>query len=183
MVINLENEEWRTVVGYEGYYEVSNYGRVKSLSRIKTIHKGTFVSKEHLLKLKTEKNDNVRVMLQREGIRKTYMVHRLVGFAFIPNPNGLPEINHINRDRTCNLLDNLEWVTKQENMTHCYLKVDKKSSHVGVYFDERYGKWHTCILISEKKRKYLGLFAKEEDGIKAYHEAMIKYGVVNKYAV
>lgn len=93
------NEIWKPVVGYEGLYEVSNYGRVKSLA--KTIP-GLFGSTIYL----------------KEKIVKTHLVHRLVALAFIPNPDNLLEVNHKNEQITDNRVENLEWVTHKENANY-----------------------------------------------------------------
>lgn len=107
MVIDLPNEEWRDIEEYEGLYQVSNKGRVKSLSRY-TRH-GRFI-KEQLLSLSLGDRYLI-VSLSLDNIRKTYSVHRLVAKAFLSNPNNLPMINHKDEDPTNNLVENLEWCT------------------------------------------------------------------------
>ena len=100
-------EIWRPVEGYMGRYEVSNFGRVKSLHN------------NIILKPKLEKNGYFRVCLYEDNKKKKfYSIHRLVAMAFIPNPNNYPQINHKNEIRTDNRVDNLEWCTAKYNMNY-----------------------------------------------------------------
>ena len=102
-------EQWKKIQGYN-YYEISNYGRVKSLARgLK--EKGKF------LKLKPAKG-YFRVTLFDQNKRKIYFVHRLVATAFIPNPDDKPFINHIDCNPANNNAENLEWCTPKENSIH-----------------------------------------------------------------
>lgn len=113
--IYIPGEEWRDIEGYEGLYQVSNFGRVKSLSRYARM-KGNSARevKERILKL-----DNVNgyraVGLSINGHVHTYRVHRLVAKAFIPNPHNLPYINHKDEVRSNNKVSNLEWCTPLYN--------------------------------------------------------------------
>lgn len=106
-------EEWKAVVGFEGLYEVSSFGRIKSLKR-----RGNW--KEHIMKTCVHKNGYERVELNKDGKPYYCLVHRLVATSFIPNPENKPEVNHKNGDKTDNKVDNLEWATKSENIKHAY---------------------------------------------------------------
>lgn len=105
---NLMNEIWKDVAGYEGLYEISNLGRVRS--------------KNGILKPQKRQHGYLGIMLYGKGGHKrgfrTFSVHRLVAEAFIPNPNGYPEVNHIDEDKTNNRADNLEWVSRIQNCHH-----------------------------------------------------------------
>ena len=106
---NADNEEWRDIPGYDGLYQVSSMGRVKSLPKYKCL-------KERILKEHRDKDGYVSVTLcpnARE--RKAYRVHRLVAIAFIENINGHPEVDHINTVRDDNRVENLRWVTRSAN--------------------------------------------------------------------
>lgn len=105
-------EEWRDIEGYEGIYQVSNEGRVKSLN----YHRQGF---EQILSLTTSNRGYLRVWLSSEdGKGNIELVHRLVGKAFIPNPNNLPQINHKDECKTNNSVENLEWCDQKYNNTY-----------------------------------------------------------------
>jgi len=125
-------EEWRAIKEWEGLYEVSNFGRVRSLIRI---HTNTLGRKRKyggiIMKFKTDK-DYKRINLQRQGHIKTLNVHRLVGHAFIQNPENKPEINHKDGHKFHNKAYNLEWSTSSENTLHAFkngLMVSKKGEN------------------------------------------------------
>ena len=88
---------WRPISGYEGFYEVSDNGEVRN-SRTGRI-----------LKQKVERNGYVRVHLSKDGTARSLLLHRVVANTFIPNPNGLLTVNHLDEDKTNNRLSNLEW--------------------------------------------------------------------------
>lgn len=101
-------EEWRIIKGYDGLYQVSNYGRVKSFK----------FGKEKILKPGIDGKGYYIISLSLDNIRKTYLIHRLVGLTFIPNPEDKATINHINGIKTDNNISNLEWNTAKENYQH-----------------------------------------------------------------
>ena len=112
----MKNEEWRDVVGYEGRYQVSSMGRVKSLERKFPIwHGGERIQKERILKQAVTHNGYLRVTLYTGNKPKTLKVHRLVCQAFHENPDNKPQVNHINEIKTDNRASNLEWATAREN--------------------------------------------------------------------
>lgn len=105
-----KTEEWKDIKEYEKTYQISDFGRVKSLK----------FGKEKILKLKKNSGGYLEVLLYGKQSKKTYRVHRLVAEAFIPNPNNLPEVNHIDGNKENNNIYNLEWVTGSENKKHAY---------------------------------------------------------------
>ena len=110
-------EEWKDVAGYEGFYEVSSFGRVKSKERTEMCMGGIRHRSERILKQNSTRKDNKHclVVLCRDGTTKPFLVHRLVAAAFIPNPENKPYIDHIDTDPTNNHVWNLRWVTQKEN--------------------------------------------------------------------
>lgn len=110
-----EDEIWKPIKGYEGLYEVSNYGRVKSLPRGK---QWPYRQTHNNIRVQRIKNGYWTVNLSKKNVVKTYLVHRLIAEAFIPNPDNLPFINHKDEVRTNNNIDNLEWCTHQYNCNY-----------------------------------------------------------------
>ena len=113
------SEEWRDVVGYEGRYQVSSMGRVKSLERkVRHWRGGERIQKERILKPSNDRGGYLLVSLCDGEKRKTLTVHRLVCQAFHENPDNKPQVNHINEIKTDNRACNLEWSTAKENNNH-----------------------------------------------------------------
>ena len=113
-------EVWKDVDGYEGIYKVSNLGRVKSAERLKKHPSGTGSLLVHEKILHQSKNTwgYSQVTLYARGHGKNITVHRLVAESFIPNPNGLPQVNHKDECKSNNHADNLEWCTNSYNMNY-----------------------------------------------------------------
>lgn len=113
-------EEWRDIRGFEGYYQVSNLGRVRSLNRTITCSLGkSFKKKGKVLSMNKFSSSGYRIcMLTKGKIRENKFFHRLVCQAFLPNPENKPFVNHIDNDKLNNNITNLEWSTPMENTTH-----------------------------------------------------------------
>lgn len=132
---------WKNIVGYEGAYQISNYGEIKSLERVLPSD-GLHVKchrPERMLNPAKDRAGYLRVKFARAGVKsKTFSVHRLVAMYFISNPENKPEVNHKNGIKSDNRAVNLEWATRSENQSHAYatgLKNPSKST--------RGGKWNS----------------------------------------
>lgn len=114
--------QWRAIQGYEGYYEVSDSGLIRSLDRI--IPEARFGQRRvrgRMMKLTVNSDGYMVVNLRKNGTTYVTFVHRLVAQAFIPNPHNYPVVNHINGNKQNNEVTNLEWATYTENNIHALL--------------------------------------------------------------
>lgn len=120
MGVFIMEEIWKDVHGYEGYYQVSNFGRIRSLDR-DVVHRktgGIKLMNGRFIKSSVKKNGYMNIILSKEGVTKNHHPHRLVAQSFIPNPENKPHVNHKDGNKTNNYVENLEWVTRSENMIH-----------------------------------------------------------------
>ena len=119
MYVNTDEEVWKDVKGYEGLFQVSNLGGVKSLPRKITYADGRVWNYEgRKLSPSLNRDGYPIVHLKVQGKGKSFRVHRLVGEAFVDNPHNYDEINHIDENKANNYYLNLEWCTRKQNMNH-----------------------------------------------------------------
>ena len=110
-------EIWKDVVGYEGYYQVSSLGRIRSVDR-EIIDKNGVKKSIHgkIMRHTFHPDGYPAISLCRNGVYRRLKIHRLVALAFIPNPNNLPEVSHLDETRTNNCVDNLVWSSHKDNL-------------------------------------------------------------------
>lgn len=147
-------EIWKPVVGYEGLYEVSNLGRVKSLGNTRKCSR--FKGIVTIMKQEVSKVGYYRVSLRKEGKYKHWGVHRLVAIAFLPNPNNLPVVNHKDENPKNNCVDNLEWCTQQYNITYG----TAKKRQVAAFKKSNVDKCHYYKGLATKNRLKVGSYEK-----------------------
>lgn len=115
----LVEEQWKDIEGYEGLYQISNLGRVKSLKRWRGNNGSGYYTKEKILKNSKKDNDYLMVGLSKNGKSNKFYVHRLVAIAFIPNPHDYPLVNHKKEfEKYNNNIENLEWCTYKYNLNY-----------------------------------------------------------------
>jgi len=114
----MTNELWKPIIGYEEKYMVSNYGNILSLTYKRS-------DKSVLMSPSKTKKGYLRIKLSKHNKSKTHSVHKLVALAFLPNTNSELIVNHKNGKRDDNRLDNLEWVTHQENVLHGFRELGR----------------------------------------------------------
>ena len=115
----MTDEIWKPISGYEGVYEVSNLGRVRSCDRFVVCNDGRkYKRKGKVLHQSYDANKYYKVALCKNGKQKNFSVHRLVAQAFLPNPENKEQVNHKDETRTNNRVENLEWATTSENINY-----------------------------------------------------------------
>ena len=165
-------EEWKAIEGYEGLYEVSNMGNVKSYKRYKD---------GKLLKPRKSLGYLSVMIYDMEENSSQPRIHTLVANAFVENPDNKPCIDHIDQNKHNNCADNLRWATKSDNAMNVPKK-DGSSKYKGVHWDKSRNKWVAKIKVMYKN-VYLGRFDTEEEAAKAYDSYIIQhladFGILN----
>lgn len=166
-------EVWRDIKGYEGIYQASPVGVVRSLDRVDC--RGNRL-KGQLLKNCNNSDGYHSIALCNGGHQKTFAIHKIIARTFIGKSNGL-DVNHIDGNKINNNISNLEYVTRRENCTH------GKVSHglVGANWNKKLNKWRSAIVFEGKKHS-LGHFETEIEAHQAYTDKLKSFGLENKYA-
>lgn len=153
MGIFIMEEIWKDIAGYEGLYQISNFGTIKSLSRefyqpdrFGSIYKNR--TRNKILINNLSKKGYWCISLTKNAQRKQFYVHRLIANAFIPKVEGKNYINHINGIKTDNRIENLEWCTISENNTHYWRVLKKRPKREGKKLHTNYCS-RACIRISQ----------------------------------
>ena len=166
-----ENEIWKDVPNYEGYYQVSDLGRVKSLSRQIWNGRIFYTSKEKILKKISDSTNYFIVGLSINGKYKSIKVHQLIAIAFL---NHIPcghklVVDHIDNDKSNNRLSNLQLISSRENCSK-----DRKngtSNYIGVNWSKQSKKWRSGIVVNKKSIR-LGTFETEQEASEYYQNAL-----------
>ena len=132
---NLDGEIWRDIAGYEGHYQVSTFGRIKSFKN----------GKVRILKPFLQ-GDYIYIELHKDRKGKTMLVHRLVAEAFLPNPDAKPEVNHIDSVKLNNYVNNIEWCTHEENIQHAFATGLEKANR---------GEDSACAKLTNEQARYI----------------------------
>jgi hypothetical protein len=122
-------ELWADIEGYEGSYQVSNMGRVKSLDRLVNNKSSSYTRKGNIKSPKNSGSGYLQVSLCKNGIVKNFLIHRLVAKAFIKNPYAKGTVNHLNCNTRDNRSSNLEWATLSENIKYAFKKGKKPTRY------------------------------------------------------
>lgn len=173
-------EIWKDIIGFEGLYQISNYGNVKSCKRYVNAKFGKRVVNEKLLSLGKDKDGYFMAILCQDGIKKTVKIHRLVANAFIDKIDGKDIVNHIDSNKSNNNLSNLEWVSSLENSCHSKSKLKSSSKYIGVSYNKK-DKIFISNICFNGKYIYLGCFKTEEDAYNVRVKFEKDNGIENKY--
>lgn len=160
----MKKETWKNIKDYEGYYQISSYGRVKSLKRQVKTKNGFRIIKEKILKKIPDKDKYIMVKLSKNNKIKTCKVHRLVAEYFIENPNNLPQVNHIDGNKQNNYYKNLEYTANLKNTNHYHSRNGTKK--YGVHMSQN--KWRARIK-KDGKSICLGHYEKKDDAYQAFY--------------
>jgi len=155
-------ESWLPIVGYEGKYEVSDFGNVRN------------VKSGRILKSSPNNNGYLLVDLYNNG-RKTFLVHRLVLQTFLPIDD-FKDVNHKNHIKTDNCFENLEWCSSSENQRFKKKRESCSSQYIGVCWYNRLNKWRVQCTFNSKNI-HIGYFDDEYDAGKAYNDFVIKHNL------
>ena len=173
-VFNFMNEIWKDIPEYEGLYQVSNIGRVKSLPKKINNRHSFYISKEKLRKHTVNKHGYISIGLCKNGKYKQFRVHQLVAMAFLNHRlGGKLVVDHINEDKLDNRVENLQMITQRENTIRSmgnYVK-NKTSKYLGVHWHNSRNRWRVRIWI-DGKQIHLGTFKDEYEAHLAYLKAV-----------
>lgn len=169
-------EIWKDIKGHEGFYQISNLGRVKSLKKwCGNVHLSKWVNDEKILTPQHNGKNYLYVTITQNKKRKNFYIHRLVAEYFLSNPQRKPVVNHKDFDTSNNTVDNLEWVTQKENIQYSAYKMKhpkskSKPTNTGekyISFRKEQNRYRVCVY-----RKEIGCFKTLDEAIKARDNAL-----------
>lgn len=162
-------EEWKSIPGYEGLYEISSYGRVKSLEISYVRKDGRMYHKPEIILKPNYVSGYLRVGMYKNKTFKYYLIHRLVAQAFLPNPDNLPEVNHLDEDKSNNRVENLEWCDRSYNMNYGTLQQRRIQTNINN------GKYTGNSKTKEYRKEYSKKYKKEHiEHTREYHREYMR---------
>jgi hypothetical protein len=165
---NKMQEQWNPVVGFKGLYEVSDFGRVRSIARTTISTSGkSYTCTERILSACEYRGGYLHVGLYKDGVRTMHKVHRLVMESFCGASHLI--VDHIDGNRQNNNLSNLRYCTHRQNTTYSTIKRNSTSKYTGVCWHKVQKKW-MCSARVNGKIKHIGYFINEDEAGKAYQE-------------
>jgi hypothetical protein len=173
-------EQWKDITDYEGYYKISNLGRVKSLEKTLIIREIKRVYKPLIKKSHISKRGYWEIGLYKNSLQVKKKIHRLIALCFIDNPKNNPQINHIDGNKLNNEISNLEWVNNRENTCHRIKLSNYKSKYTGVSYFKRDNKWRSSIQVNGIYIRF-GIFDTEEEAYQKRFQYEKENGIENKY--
>lgn len=166
MMLKMEEEIWKDIIDYEGLYMISSLGRVMSSK----------YNKKKILKPRVGSHGYHRVDLCKDSKIKSFLIHRLIAIHFIDNPDNFEHVDHINRNKLDNRIQNLRWCSRSTNSQNRTKKENASSQYYGVYWNKRYKKWRARITVNGEKTN-LGYYDNEEESARVYDKhALEHYG-------
>ena len=170
-------EKWKDIEGYEGIYQVSDGGRIRSVDRVVISKNGVKREvKGQLMKQSTSKYGYKVIILRKDGIKKNHRVHRLVAESFINKEKGKTLINHKDGNKRNNRVENLEWCTNSENMKHAFKKDLKQPSNPNKH-GLMQGETHSRSKLTERDVLFIRENSKVNGGVYSNVELASKYDV------
>ena len=163
-----KEEFWKDIKGYEGLYQISNYGRIRSLK-----FRNKVCEKDRVIIMKPNlRNGYFVINLRKNANRKSFQVHRLVAQTFIENPFNYPIVNHIDFNPKNNNVENLEWCTQKQNVNHSRCNMKGKShklrdKNYGITYRKKSDKYEVSV-----KKKYYGRYKTLDEARKKRDEVL-----------